>query len=55
MRCVREVARREAGGQVTWEVIEYSVGVPGVQFCRCASLDEAMARFDAPPEPARLP
>lgn len=54
MRCVREVALREARGQISWEVIEYAVGVPGVRFCPYPSLSEAMARFDAAPEPVRL-
>lgn len=51
MRCVREVALRQVRGQVSFEVIEYAVGVPGLSFHRCASLDEAMARFDSEPEP----
>ena len=55
MRCVREVARREARGQVTWTVIEYSTSVPGLRFCPYPSLDDAMRHFDAAPEPVRLP
>lgn len=54
MRCVREVALREAHGRLAWEVIEYAVGLPGVRFCAYQSLTEAMARFDDAPEPVRL-
>ena len=38
MRCVREVALRYARGHVTWEVIEYAVGVPGVRFLAYQSM-----------------
>jgi hypothetical protein len=55
MRCIREVALRESRGQVTWEIIEYAVGVPGFSFRPCASLDEARARFDAAPDAVKLP
>ena len=54
MRCVREVALREARGHLTWEFIEYTVGVPGVRFRPCSSLNDALNRFDAAPEPVRL-
>lgn len=54
MRCVREVALRETRGHLTWEFIEYAVGVPGVRFRSCSSLPDAMSCFDAAPEPVRL-
>lgn len=54
MRCVREVAIREMRGHLSWEVIEYAVGIPGLRSCPCQSLDEAMARFESAPEPVRL-
>lgn len=54
MRCVREIALREARGRLTWQFIEYAVGVPGVRFQSCPSLHAAMACFDAAPEPVRL-
>lgn len=54
MRCVREVAVSEARGQVTWNVIEYGIGVPDVRFFRCQSFDAAMNRFAAAPVPVRL-
>ena len=51
MRCVREIALREARGHLTWQFIEYTVGVPGVRFRPCTSLSDALKRFDAAPEP----
>lgn len=53
-RCVREVAFHETRGHLTWKLIEYTVGVPGVRFCPCESLADAMARFDAAPEAVRM-
>ena len=55
MRCVRELALRETRGHLTWELIEYTIGVPGVCFSRCASFDEAMAYFNGQPEPLQVP
>ena len=54
MRCVREVAVRERRGHLTWEVIEYEVGIPGFRSRPCQSLDEAMVRFESSPEPVHL-
>lgn len=54
MRCVREIALREARGHLAWEFIEYTIGVPGVRFRSCASLPDALSCFDAAPQPVRL-
>ena len=53
MRCVRKVAPREARGHLAREFIEYTVGVPGVRFRPCTSLNDALNRFDGAPEPVR--
>lgn len=55
MRCVREIALYEARGCLSWQFIEYTVGVPGVRFQSCPSLASAIARFDAAPTTVRLP
>lgn len=48
MRCVREIARSETDGTVRWQVITWNVGQVGATFQPCASLDVALAAFNAP-------
>lgn len=55
MRCVREVARSEVGDSVEWHMISWNLSQIGATFHRCASLDEALAAFNAPPAPVLLP
>lgn len=51
MRYVREVAHREVNGAVEWTLISWDVGRVSVTFHPCASLDEAMVHYNAPPAP----
>lgn len=54
MRCVREVAKFNSAQGIEWMLIAWVPGLPGMQFQRCASLEEAMTRLDSPPDPIRL-
>lgn len=49
LRCVREVAKFDGAKGVRWLLITWVCGLPGVQFQRCASLEEATARLDETP------
>jgi len=51
LRCIREVAKFNGTEGVEWMLITWVPGLPGMQFQRCASLDEAMSLLDAPPSP----
>lgn len=55
MRCVREVARCEVGGEVKWQMISWNVGQAGVTFHECANYEDAMRAFLAPLVPVREP
>lgn len=55
MRCIREIARSEVKGIVEWHMISWNVGQTGATFQRCASLDDAVNAFNAPPSLVRLP
>lgn len=55
MRCVREMSRTEVKNTVEWHIISWNVGQPGASFQRCASHDEAIVIFHAPPSPVLLP
>ena len=49
LRCIREVAKFDGAKGVEWLLITWICGLPGVQFQRCTSLANAMARLDAAP------
>jgi hypothetical protein len=51
MRCVREVAKFNGAEGIQWKLITWVPGLPGMRFQPCASHDDAMALFDAPPTP----
>ena len=51
MRCVREVAKFNGAHGVEWKLITWVPGLPGAQFQKCASHDDAMTLLDAPPAP----
>lgn len=51
MRCVREVAKFNGAKGVDWKLITWVPGLPGAQFQRCASYDDAMSLLDAPAAP----
>jgi hypothetical protein len=49
MRCVHEVAKRQLPESVEWHLITWAIGLPGAQFERCSSLEDAMQRFSTLP------
>lgn len=49
LRCVREVAKSHHATGIEWKLITWVPGLPGMQIASCASLEDAMAQFDAPP------
>lgn len=51
MRCIREVAKFNGADGVAWQLVTWVPGLPGVQFCRCDSEEQAMQRLDEPPAP----
>ena len=51
MRCVREVVKFNGAHGVEWKLITWVPGLPGAQFQKCASHDDAMTLLDAPPAP----
>ena len=55
MHCVREVVHARKVAHRPWTVIHWLVGVPGMWMQDFATLDEALAAFNAPPEPSVLP
>lgn len=50
-RCVREVAKFNGANGIEWMLITWVPGLPGAQFQRCASHNDAMNLLDAPPAP----
>ena len=48
MRCVREIARSEAGGTEHWHMITWNLGQVGATFQACASLAHARSAFSVP-------
>ena len=55
MRCVREVVRHDENGTTSWTMLAWDIGRVSVTFHPCASLDEAMTLYNAPPSPIRMP
>lgn len=55
MRCVREIVRHDENGTASWTMLAWDVGKVSVTFHPCASLDEAMTLYNAPPSPIRMP
>jgi hypothetical protein len=51
MRCVREVAKFNGVKGTEWGLITWVPGLPGAQFQRCVTLDDAMSLLDGPPAP----
>lgn len=54
MRCVREVAKFNGAQGIELMLITWVPGLPGMQFQRCASLEEAMTWIDSLPAPILL-
>jgi hypothetical protein len=53
-RCVREVARFNGKGGVTWSVITWVPGLQAMQFEPCESEQSAMSRLESPAQPVRF-
>lgn len=50
-RCVREVAKFNGSKGIEWLLITWVPGLPGMQFQRCASLEDATRALAAPAVP----
>lgn len=55
MRCIREVAHAHIVDDRPWMVFHWLIGEPGLSIQKFATLDAALAAFNATPEPAVLP